>query len=218
MNWHPAGFALNTSISNRENMAVCAYATMHKIPFRVYHRGESVPEGWVPSGTVEWCQQVLGRKVSPDYYPDWLKGHLGRSVWTEEVWPYNKTVFIKPADTYKRFTGFVHQSGSWRGKKRGPYWCSEVVHFVNEWRYYVAQGQVLAAGWYDVEVDEPDAPVLDVIWPEGMCGAVDFGQLSDGRVVLVEYNHPFAAGWYGREHAKYAEWMCHGWRWVKTMY
>ena len=90
--------------------------------------------------------------------------------------------------------------------------------FTNEWRFYVAEGRVLAAFWYSgVDEDKP-APSISVPWPSGYCGAVDFGELEDGRVALVEAQHPFACGWYGRlsEGSIYAQWITAGWNYMKT--
>jgi hypothetical protein len=214
-----SGFAFQRGDGSREVQAVSFYANMQRIPRCFFRRAEDVPVGWVPVGNVTWVGACLRRAPEPDYYPDFLRPWLHRDVWRAEKWP-NKVVFAKPADCYKRFTGFVGGLGR-KGRKRGPLWCSDVVKFVNEWRYYVANGRVLTAHWYaGDEVLTPDAPSLpnDIVWPLGWCGAVDFGQMSDGRVALVEAQHPFSCGWYGRlgEGRVYAEWLVDGWRWLQS--
>ena len=126
-----------------------------------------------------------------------------------------KKIFIKPSDKNKRFTGFV-TNGGYKGKKKPPYWCSEVVYFVNEWRYYIANGKVLTAEWYSGdEIDTPDAPQIDANWPEDYCNAVDFGLTKEGKIVLVEANQPFACGWYGKQHDLYTKWIIEGWNFMK---
>lgn len=106
----------------------------------------SLPVGYIAVGTVEWCEMFLFRGVTkPNYYPDFLSSYLSREVWETKKWPLGEKVFIKPSDMHKRFSGFV-TSGSYRGRKKSPYWCSEVVCFVNEWRYYVSGGRVLVGG------------------------------------------------------------------------
>jgi len=149
----------------------------------------------VPCGTVKWCEKFLPKeKTVPDYYPEFLKEHLHRKVWRADKWPLGARVFIKPADRHKRFDGFI-TSGGYRKKKKGPYWCSEVVTFMNEWRYYVSDGKVMIAEWYQGdEVNEPDPPRLEFDLPDNFCGALDFGTLKTGQLALVEANAPYACG------------------------
>jgi hypothetical protein len=90
---------------------------------------------------------------------------------------------------------------------------------VNEWRYYVANGDVVTTGWYRGEDEDKPAPELPVEWPEGFSGAVDFGELEDGHLALVEAHAPFACGWYGERHEDYARWQLEAWKcseWWKT--
>lgn len=214
------GIALLKGDTSIEAGKVTTYCTVKDIPVIRINKNESLPEQYTPCGSVEWCLSLLGKQIVPDYYPNWLNEYLYRKVWYEEKFPLDKTCFIKPADSYKRFTGFVHKAGSYKKKKRnGRYWCSEVVEFVNEWRYYVADGTVLCGKWYwGDEVNTPDAPGLDIKIPEGYCGALDFGTLKDGRLALVEAQHPFACGWYGSgldDIELYLKWLENGWEYVK---
>jgi hypothetical protein len=158
--------------------------------------------------------KYLGKIVKPDYYPSFLQEHLHRKVWQTNDWPLGKKVFIKPSDKYKRFNGFV-TNGGYKGKKKAPYWCSDVISFVNEWRYYIANGEILTGEWYlGDEINTPDAPELKITIPKDYCGAVDFGITTEGNMCLVEANHPFACGWYGKEHEKYAKWIVEGWKYM----
>lgn len=180
----------------------------------VMNRKIKCPDDFVPCGSVEWCLLSLGRKVTPDYYPDWLSPYLYRKIWKEDTWPLMR-VFIKPSDRYKRFTGFV-TSGTYRKKKKPPYWCSELVHFTNEWRYYISNGEVLCGEWYaGDEINTPDAPDLNITIPPDYCGAVDFGTLNTGEIALVEANHPFACGMYGKRDDLYFQWLVDGWEYIK---
>ena len=126
--------------------------------------------------------------------------------------------FVKDASGWK--TGFpsgvVRAGGS---VPEGDYWCSEVVKFVNEWRYYVAAGEVVTTGWYDGEDENKPAPELPVDWPSNFSGAVDFGELEDGTIALVECHAPFACGWYGEDGEHYVRWLidsraCREWWWM----
>ena len=171
-------FALQKGDRSQEAVAVHQTCVMdgHKIQY--FDNYKKVPEDFIPCGTVEWCLKILGKPVTPDYYPDFLKAFLFRKVWQTNEWPLGEKVFIKPADKYKRFTGFV-TNGGYRGKKRGPYWCSNVVTFKNEWRYYISYGKILDTGWYwGDELNTPPAPVLGFDIPSDYCGALDFGDMD----------------------------------------
>lgn len=216
------GFALQSCLVRskschcaQEETAIITYCILNKIPYRICNRKEDRPEEFIPCGKVEWCEYFLPKeKTIPDYYPEFLKGYLFRNVWKSDMWPLSQNVFIKPADRHKRFTGFL-TTGGYRKKKRGPFWCSDIVKFTNEWRYYVADGKVLAGEWYDGdEVTTPDAPELCVSIPDDYCGALDFGTLSTGELALVEANSPYACGWYGKQHSAYVEWLIKGWRYL----
>lgn len=198
---------------SKESLAIVYTASYYKIPIKVISNHKEMIDNWVPVGSVEWIEKILGRHITPDYYPDFLKEYLNREVWKDDKWPLGKIVFIKPADKYKRFTGLV-TNGGYRKKKKGPYWCSNVVKFDNEWRYYVANGEVLTGEWYagDEELC-PDAPKLNIAFPRGFCGAVDMGQVND-KITLVEVNHPFSCGWYGKNHELYCKWIINGWNYM----
>ena len=138
-------------------------------------------------------------------------------MWKADKWPMHQRVFIKPADRHKRFTGFVTAGMGYKGKKSPPYWCSDIVPpFTNEWRYYIANGKILTSGWYwGDEINTPDAPELNISFPEDYCGAIDFGEHKQfpGRFMLVEANEPYACGWYGdaEDRNSFTEWLIHGW-------
>ncbi len=211
------GFAFRVGDNSHETQAVGLFANAQRIPRRFFHKASEIPDGWIPVGNAPWCEALFGRVMKPDYYPDFLSRFLHRKVWQTNTWPLGHRVFIKPADQHKRFTGFV-TTGTYKRKRRGPYWCSEIVHFKNEWRYYVQAGSVVAAHRYSGdEQNTPVAPVIDVSWPKGWCGTGDFGEFDDGRIALVEAHPPFAVGWYGTlsNNAVYAKWLSHGWQWLR---
>lgn len=178
-------------------------------------------EGMIPVGTVEFVEQYIGQR-KPDYYPDFLKNYFGRDIWYSENFP-QKQCFIKPADRHKRFDAKVvcPTEACLRWVKeylRGPYWCSDIVGFTDEWRYYVANGQILAAYWYLGEENEVDPPDLShVSFPSSFCGAVDFGRLNNGEIALVENNLPYGCGWYGpySEGRVYGEWLREGFKYLQ---
>lgn len=150
----------------------------------------------------------------PDYYPKWLTSYLYRKVWKDDKWVLGKRFFVKPADKYKRFTGFVTY-GTYAKKKKPPFWYSDIVSFTNEWRYYISNGKVLCGEWYWGE-KEQEAPKLLFDIPVTYSGALDFGILTTGEFALVESQHPFACGWYGKSIALYAQWLIDGWIYMKS--
>lgn len=232
------GFVLLKNDNSKEAQAIMITCALQKIPYIRVRKNESVPSEYVPCGSIEWIESILGYHPTPDYYPSFLKQYLYRDVWKADKWPLDKKVFIKPADRYKRFNGRITIPGSYRGKKKGPYWCSDIIKFENEWRYYISNGKVLCGEWYaGDEENMPDA--LDIsykeLWfatfpiggrpltememlrrkgihfPDRFCGAVDFGMTSEGKFALVESQHPYSCGWYGKDHEKYCQWVIDGW-------
>lgn len=214
------GFATGQR-SDSEEISVRIYAEKHGIPYKKFGRPFEVPEGWVSVGTIEWVLQVTGWDIgAEDNYPSWLSDFFHRRIWKADSWPLHEVVFIKPADKLKRFNGRV-TDGSYKGKKKGPYWCSDVVKFTDEWRYYVSNGKVLAAGWYSGQNDGADAPDisgLGIRYPDGWVGTVDFG-MTDKGLTLVEAHEPFAVGNYlGINDPAYPEWILAGWEYLVKKY
>ena len=223
------GFALG-SRSETEEKAIVLYASMHHIPCKHFTVKDKVPEGFIPVGTVEWFLHVTGWKFKPDNYPEFLTPWLKRRIWETDKWPLGEKVFIKPSDSYKRFNG-RKTDGSYRGKKKGPYWCSEIVQFTNEWRYYISHGKVVHAGWYDGSLaswnnpmgesqEDLPAPELNIEWPEDWAGSADFGETTDRVIALIEAHEPFAVGWYGTltNYEIYGKWIIDGWEYLNKRY
>jgi hypothetical protein len=210
-------FALKINDRNsKESQALAYYNMMDGVGLQYFRKAIEVPTDAIPAGSVEWFLEVTRWKVIPDYYPEFLKPYLGRKIWRTDQWPMHGGVFVKPADKYKRFTGKI-TTGGYHGKKKGPYWCSEVVSFTNEWRFYVANGKVLYIGWYFGADDDAMPPDLKIDWPDNYCGAVDFGTTPEGKLLLIEANEPFSCGWYGHisEGRIYGKWLEIGYEYMK---
>lgn len=183
------------------------------------------PEGVIPVGSVEFCESFLPCVPSPNYYPTFLKNFFLRKIWKSEGLP-SETCFLKPADRHKRFDAYIFQQehSSFLDLKAessiGPFDCSEPIKFINEWRYYISNGEVLAAYWYLGDDEEADPPEIDVDWPKDFCGAVDFGRTSFGEVALVENNLPYGCGWYGgySNAGEYKQWLEKGWSFMMKNY
>lgn len=175
----------------------------------------------VPVGSVEFVEKFIGQR-KPFYYPTFLQDWFKREIWYSDTSP-SRECFIKPADSHKRFDATICYVGmgaktcSLEQEDCGPFWCSDVVSFKEEWRYYVANGKILAAYWYLGEEKEIDPPELNVQWPKYFCGAVDFGRLSTGEIALVENNLPYGCGWYGpySEGKVYGRWLEEGFEFLR---
>jgi hypothetical protein len=211
------GFATIKSDVSSETRMVHMYCSLNDIPHLRLSVKEPCPKEYVPSGSVEWCLKLLGKPVIPDYYPEWLNQYLYRKVWKSNEWITGRKLFVKPADRHKRFTGFITH-GTWSKKKKPPYWYSEIIHFTNEWRYYVSKGKILCAEWYwGDDVNTPPAPELNIKIPTEYYGTLDFGTLYTGEMALVESHDPFACGWYGnRENYAYLQWLVDGWKYMQN--
>lgn len=204
-------FAISSASRNdHEAGTIVCYCALHQIPYRIVAKPTDVRPDEIPVGNVPWVTAVLGHEDVPDYYPDFLAHLLHRKVWRADKWPYGHRVFIKPSDRHKRFTGFV-TTGTWKGKKKPPFYCSEIVEWISEWRFYIAAGQVRDARWNFGE--ERPVPALTVDYPPDYYGAVDFGLLSTGEIALIEANTCFSVGWYGpmSEGATYVHWLADSW-------
>jgi hypothetical protein len=150
-------------------------------------------------------------------YPDVLSHLLHREVRyldalldAKSMVARGERLFIKPADGWKRFTGFVAESESdyrfggasnWK-----PVWISEPVEFVSEWRVYVTGPDILDIRFSDHGGDKTIRPepavIVDAVSAlydagkslAGYC--IDFGVLKDGRTALIEMNDGFSFGAY----------------------
>lgn len=169
----------------------------------------------IPVGSVEFVEQILG-EVKPDYYPDWASKHLHRNIYEYPNF-MSFHLFVKPKNRYKEFEGQIDTKGL-----SLEFDCigSQVVNFVDEWRYYIANGKVLCSWWYKGKEEtcesEPNGRPLPFEIPEGFCGAIDMGLLDTGEFALVEVQHPYAIGWYGEmneeETKKYTNFLIEGWK------
>ena len=208
-------------IGSRESIALKLLGTYPVI----HHKNtDRVQQDYVYVGDVPFVEKIIGGR-RPDYYPEWT-----RQAWHREIGPHieNGTrdkLFIKPADRYKSFTGKVEDVSKLAPDFFNFYYdvvMSDVVNFVNEWRYYIADGKILTSWWYQgddmvCETDPHGPSELPFDIPEDFCGAIDMGMLDTGEFALVEVQHPYAIGWYG-DHSDsdaYAEFLIKGWKYLQ---
>jgi hypothetical protein len=214
-------FALQKGRSDFETKTLNVYQMQNpdKIKLHYFNKPTDVPVDYIPCGVIDWCTGILGYVPIPNYYPMWLQHNLYRKVWITDKWPITKDIFIKPYDKPKRFKATI-TTGTYRGKKKSNrYWCSEKVQFINEWRYYVVNGKIIFANWYDGLNDEDIIPPefgQSIIIPKVWCGCIDMGILSTGEFALVECGEPYSIGWYGRysDAHHYVEFLIEGWKYL----
>jgi len=211
-------FALKRgTYSDVETKALAIHAALtREIELHYFNRAIDVPEDYIPQGDIGWVTSVLGFVPRPDHYPPFLLHLLYRKIWKAEKWPMEKGIFIKPYDKPKRFSARI-TTGTYKGKKKGPYWCSEKVTFINEWRYYFVEGKQVYAGWYIGNDEDQEPPELNIDIPKDWCGCIDMGFLSTGEFALVECNSPYAVGWYGslNNASIYVDFLIKGWAYLK---
>lgn len=177
-----------------------------------------------PVGSVEFVRRAMelaGIAEPPNLsYPDRCEQFLGRRLWRGRAADVATRQFVKPVAT-KAFTGFVfdpsvpdeqrceHDREQLAAFRQLPadamVWCSEVVQFVSEWRYYVLDGEIIGQARYDDYEDEnapsPKASVVDKCIRALTLDhpyALDVGVTTDGRTLLVEVNDAWAIGLYRR--------------------
>jgi hypothetical protein len=208
----------------RERTAVIRYALQEGIQIHV------TPEpscDSIPVGTVEFCQQIFG-KHRVDFYPDIFP--LGRSVFYADD---RRSILTAEFLALRTGSGvFVKRAGVWKDENHParvfrqekittppPFWYSTPVVFVEEWRLYVLNGQILAAAWYagtdeDAELQDFHLGRIGRGFPRNFSGAVDIGLTDKGNFLLVEAQPPFACGWYGEseDFALYGRWIVEGWQ------
>lgn len=204
-------FCIQSRQSTRESLAIVN--ACRSLGYR-FEFSAVAEKGKVPVGSVEFCE-TAANPTPPiiNFFPRFLRPHLNRQVDLVAVLgniPQRQEVFVKRADVWKSDSNARIFSPT-EPVPPGNYYISEPVRFVAEWRYYVAHGTLLAAGWYDGLIEDESAPTIDVQWPSDFSGAVDFGRLEDGRIALVEAHAPFACGWYGDDPETYTYWQHEAW-------
>lgn len=204
--------AINISDKSLENQCVINYCKANNIEIKKYRKGSEIPKDCIVVGDLKFTKEFMKLPI-PDYYPEFVQEFLYRKVWKTSEFPIGQKVFIKPADVPKRFNGFI-TNGTYHGKKKPPYWCSEVVKFRNEYRLYIQNSKIVYCGWYSGENSSEVLNTPTIRFPNNWCGSLDFGIYYNNRAVLIEAGEPFSNGWYGSiENGNiYAEWLITGWK------
>ena len=217
--------------SSRESQALSRYTLETGRRLKLFRSLSEIPIEDIESevmisGSVEIVQEALGYSVKPDYFPEFTRDFIGRSVkYSNDIkCTYGRSSFIKPSDSYKRFDGFIYDpTKTYLDFLEGPYEIQSLVDINKEGRYYITMGKIVCDGWYspNPEAVESNSPIFpkDMIIPEDWSGTIDVAELNSGEVIVLECHHPFACGWYGesKDFMKYGEWIENGFCYMKNL-
>ena len=211
----------------REEAMMAALAELRGIPVvkgsekQVERRRVRLGPGFVAVGSVPFVKHALRQlgKALPAHtpYPPILGHLLHRQVRklsslneARALLAAGNRLFIKPADGWKRFTGFVAEFRDdirFNGASGArPVWVSNPVRFVSEWRAYVVDGEIRDFRFADNGGDRSALPsiilVQEAVSLLASAGAapagfvIDFGVLETGETALIEMNDGFSFGAY----------------------
>lgn len=169
---------------DREEQLMADLAVKYGLPVERASTGQversriRLGEGCVAVGSVPFVKHAL-RQIGMELpihtpYPSCLEHLLYRQVRrlsslreARAMVTAGRRLFIKPADGWKRFTGFVAEfvdDPRFNGQSKArPVWISDPVRFVSEWRAYVADGELLEVRFADHGGDrtvEPDVILI----------------------------------------------------------
>ena len=182
--------------------------------------------------TIALVLKRLGIAYSETSYPECLLPFLGRRIWSTTCVQLLRSAssqtfvpfFVKPKNRTKLFTGFVIESDADllslnHFPKDTELNCSEVVHFVSEYRVYVIGSEIAGMDWYaGSEQPAPDKTVIEnAITIYGASEnaarayALDFGVTETGETLLIEWNDGFALGCYAMDRKSYTQLVLTRW-------
>lgn len=154
---------------------------------------------------------------APNDYPESLRPFMHRKVYISTLGRVERTliegggetVFVKPCDRRKDFTGrtfasFHDFNEIGNVSRRQNVWCSEVVTWLSEYRVYVVRGGIVSIDRYagDPEITLDRNTVEEALAAFRASGeapsafAIDFGVLDSGETALVEANDGYSIGAY----------------------
>ncbi len=166
--------------------------------------------------TIKTALKLLKLDYTKTSYPVSLQLYLKREIWESTVkkllmqsYQRELTLFVKPKDRAKLFTGFVINSNNGLYKldmisKNTSVYCSSVVKWLSEYRVFVINSEIVGIKNYDGD----STILLDMNVVKGAILAfeksnektagygIDFGVLNTGETALVEWNDGFALGSY----------------------
>lgn len=203
-------FAIEPNNNSRESLAV--YSCSAKSSHVKYVISEK-PIDATPIGSVEYCESFLKEIPKVEFYPRFLANYLKRDItiiYNTNEFTLRERIFLKDATKWKSgFESRIYEAGEII--QPGTYHMSEIIEIKNEWRYYIADGEIITTGWYAGENEDKPSPDLGFDFPSYYNAAVDFAETNKG-IVLIESHAPYACGWYGDKHIDYLTWQHRAWR------
>lgn len=181
-------------------------------------------------------QQLSIPLPAPNDYPAALGEFLHRQVWRSTLGALEfglrdsmaRSIFAKPANRCKRFTGCVFESESDLSKvygvsRREELWCAEVVTWLSEYRVYIVNSEIRSVDFYagdrdisiDLKIIRQAIQALDKAEAAYTGYALDFGVLATGETALVEMNDGFALGAYTIDSQNYTDLILA--RWIELL-
>jgi hypothetical protein len=203
------------------------YDTIASTVISTYSDGADWSETPIPGrwnvGSVDFCRAALGdREPAAIDYPGPITYALKRGVYSCCAGIFQRNSFVKPMRT-KAFEAQV--IGDEVRSAPEPYWASEIVKFVAEWRVYFFSCGLISVCRYDDGSETHNreqtrasffASELAQDWRahhQAPCAfALDVGLLDDGRMALVEANDFWALGYYsGCDRKAYTQSLADRW-------
>lgn len=180
------------------------------------------------------AMKKLGIEYKHDDYPEQLRKYLHRRIWETKLGYIKEqvfngylvnSIFIKPKDKLKKFTGFLLNSiDNWfltDGAADGTnIVCSEPVKWVTEYRIPVInkipRDYCNYFGNPDIQVDKSAVQNMIDDWtdsPKAYC--LDVGVLDTGETALIEINDAFSCGSYSMSAETYGDLLTTRWNELK---
>lgn len=171
----------------------------------------------------------MGITLDTNCYPESLRNFLERAVWSDRlknIVAQESTafpLFVKPKEKTKAFTGFLAMDQTdlyaLNGSRNTELYCSEPVTWLAEYRYFINNGKIVGASFYQGdETIIPDQKVVNNAReafersPERTAGySLDFGVMANGKTALVEWNDGYALGSYELDHEVYTDLILSRW-------
>jgi len=172
--------------------------------------------------------------ANKESYPKSLKSFYHRDIWESDIKSvtnqlYNgdivSSIFVKPKDETKKFTGFVLESIDdmrlFKGASRSTkVYCVNTVNWLSEYRVYVVDGKIVETEHYegdkeillDMTVVKEAIEVFEASNEKTVAYGIDFGVLGNGKTALIEWNDGFSLGSYGLSQAIYTDLIIARWK------
>ncbi|MCF0126546.1 MAG: ATP-grasp domain-containing protein [Clostridia bacterium] len=198
--------------NGQEKIEIIPFYKKHMLQGKVNFTKDDFVSGEIQ--TMHYVFKKLGVDYSYEDYPEILKKYLHRNIWedikgniTNEIIENDhlkKPVFVKPKDKLKAFTGFVCDGidDLWKFNNvsdKTKIICSDPVCFVNEYRFYIIDGEIkayaLCPGNYS-DLDLDISVVNNAAKEYGKTCVMDFGKLTTGETALIEVNEAYSVGLY----------------------